>query len=82
MTLTLGGASLKQRWRDGNEELKENWGGGGAGRGLSPLLGFRTLHLGFEFKNNSGDESILSSLEPCKLGNGISRFPGVLSTVL
>ena len=27
MTLTLGGASLKQRWRDGNEELKENWAG-------------------------------------------------------
>ena len=25
------------------------------------MLGFRTLHLGFEFKNNSGDESILSS---------------------
>ena len=35
---------------------------GGGGR-LSPLLGFRTLHLGFEFKNNSGDESIMSPLE-------------------
>ena len=42
--------------------------------GLSPLLGFRTLHLGFEFKNNSGDESILSPLELAKMATASADF--------
>ena len=38
------------------------------------MLGFRTLHLGFEFKNNSGDESILSPLELAKMATASADF--------